>query len=303
LRMLSRRIVTAAVGLPILAAAVIMGGFLFAILAVWAAAVGAWELCRMAKAWGQPPHTPVAVAAAALYAGTWLWMDFAAPSALWVAAADSRETLMAASLGGIALAALMLAWGRGVGGRAGRAAATAWIALLVGGTMFHAVTLRSVPDGGVWDGADGAVWIVFALAVTFASDTGAYFVGRALGSRKLAPSISPNKTWEGAVGGLLAAAAVGAALGALLLTNDQPPQVYTRPTVSPALVALAAGAAGGALGLVGMFGDLYISKLKRRAGFDDSGTLFPGHGGILDRMDSLMFTVTAAAWMAVGAGG
>ena len=297
MRMLSRRIVTAAVGLPILAAAVIMGGFLFAILAVWAAAVGAWELSRMAKAWGQSPHTPVAVAAAAVYAGTWLWMDFAAPSGLWTAAADSRETLMAASLGGIALSALMLVWGR-----AGRAAATAWIVLLVGGTMFHAVTLRNAADGGFWDGADGAVWIVFALTVTFASDTGAYFVGRAFGSRKLAPSISPNKTWEGAVGGL-AAAAVGAALGALLLTNDRPPQVYTRQTVSPALVALAAGAAGGALGLVGMFGDLYISKLKRRAGFDDSGTLFPGHGGILDRMDSLMFTVMAAAWMAVGVGG
>ena len=297
--MLSRRIVTAAVGLPILAAAVIMGGFLFAVLATWAAAVGAWELCRMAKAWGQPPYTRVAVAAAAAYAGMPLWIDFAAPSGLWVAVADSRALWMAASLVGVALSALMLLLGRGGGARGGRAAVTLWTVLLIGGTMFHAVALRGAPDGAVWDGADGAVWTLFALAATFAADTGAYFAGRAFGSRKLAPTISPNKTWEGAVGGLLAAAAVGAALGALLANGDQPPQVYTRQTVSPALVSLAAGAAGAALAVVGLFGDLCVSKLKRRAGFDDSGTLFPGHGGILDRTDSLMFTVTATAWMAM----
>ena len=294
--MLSRRIVTAAVGLPILAAAVIMGGFLFAVLATWAAAVGAWELCRMAKAWGQPPYTRLAVAAAAAYAGTPLWIDFAAPSGLWVAVEDSRAMWMAASLGGVALSALMLLLGRGGGARAGRAAVTLWIVLLIGGTMFHAVALRGAPDGAVWDGADGAVWTLFALATTFAADTGAYFAGRAFGSRKLAPTISPNKTWEGAVGGLLAAAAVGAALGALLANGDQPPQVYTRQTVSPALVSLAAGAA---LAVAGLFGDLFVSKLKRRAGFADSGTLFPGHGGILDRMDSLMFTITATAWLAM----
>ena len=297
--MLSRRIVTAAVGLPILAAAVIMGGFLFAVLATWAAAVGAWELCRMVKAWGQPPYARVAVAAAAAYAGTPMWIDFAAPSWLWVAVADSRGLWMAASLGGVALSALMLLRGRGGGARGGRAAVTLWVVLLIGGTMFHAAALRDAPDGAVWDGADGAVWTLFALATTFAADTGAYFAGRAFGSRKLAPSVSPNKTWEGAVGGLLAAAAVGAALGALLANGDQPPQVYTRQTVSPALVALAAGAAGAALAVVGLFGDLCVSKLKRRAGFDDSGTLFPGHGGILDRMDSLMFTVTATAWLAM----
>ena len=297
--MLSRRIVTAAVGLPILAVAVWHGG-IFTILAILAAAVGAWELCRMAKAWGQPPYTPVAVAGAAACAGAWWIIDLTAPVGLWVAAEDSRGTLMAASLAGTALSALMLVRGRaGGGGRAGRAAATLWTALLVGGTMFHATTLRNGPDGGVWNGADGAVWTLFALAVTFAADTGAYFVGRAFGKRKLAPTISPNKTWEGAVGGLLSAAAVGAALGALLANGDPPPQVYARQAISPALIALAAGAAGGALAVAALFGDLYVSKLKRRAGFDDTGTLFPGHGGILDRMDSLMFTATATAWLAM----
>ena len=299
--MLSRRIVTAAVGIPILAVAVWHGG-IFTILAISAAAVGAWELCRMAKAWGQPPYAAVAVAGAAACAGAWWIIDLTAPVGLWIAAEDSRGTLMATSIVGIALSSLMLVRGRGAGGggRAARAAATLWIALLVGGTMFHATTLRNGPDVGVWNGADGAVWIAFALAVTFAADTGAYFVGRAFGKRKLAPTISPNKTWEGAVGGLLSAAAVAAALGAWLLSSADPPtQVYARPAISPALIALAAGAAGAVLAVAALFGDLYISKLKRRAGFDDSGTLFPGHGGILDRMDSLMFTVTATAWMAM----
>ena len=293
--MLSRRIVTAAIGIPILVAFVLHGG-IFTILAIWAAAVGAWELCRMAKAWGQPPYAAAAVAGAAACAGAWWIIDLMAPVGLWVAAEDSRGRLMATSLVWIAISALMLVRGRGAGGggggRAGRAAATLWIALLVGGTMFHATTLRNGPDGGVW--------IALALAVTFAADTGAYFIGRAFGKRKLAPTISPNKTWEGAVGGLLSAAAVAAALGAwLLASGDPPPQVYARPAISPALIALAAGAAGAALAVVALFGDLYISKLKRRAGFDDSGTLFPGHGGILDRMDSLMFTVTATAWLAI----
>lgn len=300
--MLSQRIVTAAVGLPILIAAVVFG-WIFTILAMWAAAVGAWELCRMAKAWGQTPYTPVAVAAAAVCAGAWMLTEFT-PYALWVAAENSRGQIMAAILVGIIVSALMLVRGRG-GGRAGRAAATLWIALLVGGTMFHATALRNGADDGGWtltisDSAVGAVWTLFALAATFANDTGAYFVGRAFGSRKLAPTISPNKTWEGAVGGLLSATAVGAAFGWLILASgDPPPQIYTRPAFSPALVALSAGAAGAVLAVVAQFGDLYISKLKRRAGFDDSGTLFPGHGGMLDRMDSLMFTATAAAWMAM----
>ena len=273
--MLKRRVATAAVALPILAAAVYLGGFPFAALAAAAAAVGAWELCRMAKARGRAPFVPVAVALAAAIALAGLWADGVPP---WTPAA-----LLAA----MALSALILERGFGGGGFGGRAAMTLAIPLFIGGAMFHAAALR--------DGADGAFWTLFALAATFAADTGAYFVGRAFGSRKLAPTVSPNKTWEGAIGGSLSASAVCAILGAVWANGAPPPQVYTQPAVSPALIVLAAGIVGVALSIAAQFGDLYISKLKRKAGFDDSGTLFPGHGGMLDRMDSLIFSATAAA--------
>lgn len=274
--MLKRRVVTAAVALPVLLAAVYLGGYPFAALTAVAAAVGAWELCRMSTARGCPPIVPIALA-------------LAAGCAIAGIRADGLPWTMAAVLAGMAVSAPALVRGFGGGGLAGRAAVTLLIALFVGGAMFHAAALRSAPDG--------LFWTLFALAATFATDTGAYFVGRAFGSRKLAPTVSPNKTWEGAIGGLLAAAAVGAVLGAVWANGAPPPGIYTRPAVSPALIALAAGIAGAILSVAGQFGDLYISKLKRKAGFDDSGVIFPGHGGMLDRMDSLMLSVTAAAYL------
>lgn len=272
--MLKRRVVTAAVALPVLLAAVYLGGYPFAALVAVAAAVGAWELCRMSRARGCPPVVPIALALAAGCAIAEIWADGLLP--------------MAAVLVGMAVSAPALVRGFG-SGLAERIAASLAAAIFVGGAMFHAAALRSAPDG--------LFWTLFALAATFATDTGAYFVGRAFGSRKLAPTVSPNKTWEGAIGGLLAAAIVGAVLGAVWANGAPPPGIYTRPAVSPALIALAAGVAGAMLSVAGQFGDLYISKLKRKAGFDDSGAIFPGHGGMLDRTDSLMLSVTAAAYL------
>ena len=273
--MLIRRVATAAVALPALLAAVYFGGYAFAALAAAAAGGGAWELCRMSKARGVAPFVPLAVALAAGCASAGLWANDLPPA--------GYRTAMAASLAAMAVSALFLVRARGGGGWLGRTAATLSAALLVGGAMFHSTTLRESPEG--------VFLILFALAATFASDTGAYFVGRAFGSRKLAPAISPNKTWEGAVGGLLAATAAGALAGAaahLASPHDLPDLTLFLPI---------SGAVGGALGIIGQLGDLYVSKLKRKAGFDDSGSIFPGHGGVLDRMDSLMFSATATAYL------
>lgn len=272
--MLIRRVATAAVALPALLAAVYFGGYAFAAMAAAAAGGGAWELCRMSKARGVAPFVPLAVALAAGCAVAGLWADELPPA--------GYRAAMAASLAAMAFSALFLVRSRG-GGWLGRASATLSAALLVGGAMFHATTLRESPEG--------VFLILFALAATFASDTGAYFVGRAFGSRKLAPSISPNKTWEGAVGGLLSATAAGALAGAAahLASPCDLPDLALFPPIS--------GAVGAALGIIGQLGDLYVSKLKRKAGFDDSGGIFPGHGGILDRMDSLMFSATAMAYL------
>jgi len=117
--------------------------------------------------------------------------------------------------------------------------------------------------------------LLFLLAAVWATDIGAYFAGRQIGGPKLAPRLSPSKTWAGMLGGMLAAATVGAILAFF----------YTFP-VSPwqGLVI------GAVLAVVGQMGDLFESWLKRQAGVKDSGVLIPGHGGILDRVDGLTFT-------------
>jgi len=114
----------------------------------------------------------------------------------------------------------------------------------------------------------------FFFLVLMGGDTGAYYVGRALGKRKLAPSISPGKTWEGAFGGLVAALAM-ATLAHFWFFRELPLK-YTLPLATLMTV-------------VGIFGDLVESALKRGAGAKDAANLLPGHGGILDRLDSLLF--------------
>jgi len=123
---------------------------------------------------------------------------------------------------------------------------------------------------------DGRNWVFLALFATFGSDTAAFFAGRALGRHKLSPHISPQKTWEGAIAGLL-----GAIVISLLFTIPTPlslPLSYGQAILLGLLVSI-----------FGQLGDLAESLLKRSMGVKDSGRLVPGHGGFLDRMDSIVF--------------
>jgi phosphatidate cytidylyltransferase len=122
----------------------------------------------------------------------------------------------------------------------------------------------------------GEWWIMFLLLLIWANDTFAYFTGRAIGRTKLSPRISPKKTIEGAVGGL-----IGGAIAALLFNNIFGLGMGVFPAVVLSVV----------IGVVAIFGDLIESVLKRAAGVKDSGRVIPGHGGILDRIDSLVFAV------------
>jgi phosphatidate cytidylyltransferase len=134
------------------------------------------------------------------------------------------------------------------------------------------------------DVIDGPFWVFVAVAVTFANDTGAYFVGRAFGRHKLYPIISPSKTVEGAVGGL-AGGLAGVAIARVTFFHA----LSLRDCL---LVAIPAA-------VLGPIGDLVESMLKRSAGVKDSGRLLPGHGGILDRVDALLFV---SAWIYCYAG-
>jgi phosphatidate cytidylyltransferase len=122
---------------------------------------------------------------------------------------------------------------------------------------------------------DGEWWVLWFLMVIFTGDTAAYYVGRILGETKLYPAVSPGKTWAGLVGGLAASLVVGVAAGKWLLPGMG----------GPALAALAV-----VLAVAGLLGDLFESMLKRQAQVKDASKLLPGHGGMLDRLDSILFS-------------
>jgi phosphatidate cytidylyltransferase len=120
----------------------------------------------------------------------------------------------------------------------------------------------------------GPRWTLFAIALVWAADSGAYFAGSKFGRHKLAPSISPGKTWEGVAGGMAAA---------VLLSAAALPLLGIAWSAWPALALLTAATAA-----ISVVGDLFESLMKRHAGMKDSGTIFPGHGGVMDRIDSLL---------------
>ncbi len=146
-------------------------------------------------------------------------------------------------------------------------AVTVFGTLYIGVTLGHLLLTRA--------SLDGAGLSLFVVLVTWCSDIGAYYVGTLFGSHRLAPSISPNKTVEGLLGGWVLA--TGAAFGGRLLGA----QIFT---IVDCLIL------GALLTCTGVLGDLTESALKRSAGVKDSGSLLPGHGGMLDRLDSLLFT-------------
>ena len=135
---------------------------------------------------------------------------------------------------------------------------------------FVALALGALPF--VVSLSNGRELLTFCILVVFASDSGAYFVGRRFGSRKLAPSVSPGKTWEGLVGGVISAAIAAWLLGELLSLDYSTARIL----VIGLLIAV-----------IGSVGDLGESWIKRLAGVKDSGVIMPGHGGIMDRLDAL----------------
>jgi phosphatidate cytidylyltransferase len=252
---LARRIATALVALPALLAALFLGPPWLAVVVVAAClAVGLHEFGSLVRARGIRPMRRVGFLLAAA-----LFLDVVWPGWLGVPFTP---------LGALLLLAFTLSRGADLESVTGAAATLLGAVYLgaLGGTIAALRTLAPA-DQGAWR-------LTLLLAVQVSSDSLAFFVGHAIGRRRLAPGISPGKSVEGAVGGL-----VGGVLGALA----------TRAVGLPELPLLHAAALGGGVALMGIVGDLDESLLKRWAGVKDSGTLFPGHGGMLDRLDSLLF--------------
>ena len=230
-----------------------------------------------------PPWLTVAVVAAAVLVGMGEYMEMMAARGLPAEAVSGALGLAAVftqvacgwpgftlwpALGLLAVASLL--WQRGdFGQRVGAAAATLLGAAYLGGLGGAMAGLALLAP---W--RDGPWRLLLLLATVMMADSAAYFAGRALGRRKLAPAISPGKTWEGAWASLF-----GGVTGALTVKFFGLPAL---PAAHAVGLGLAVAVAGGA-------GDLCESLLKRWAGVKDSGRLFPGHGGMLDRLDGLLF--------------
>jgi len=266
---LQQRLLTAGVAVPLLILIFWAGGRWFLALVLFVILVGMSEFYGLVQAKGLLPQ-PVLGTIAAL--GLGLNAYYGNPSyALLI--------LTATVLACLALQITRLDLSTAITG----SASTILGVIYVGWLLSHFVLLRNWKMPG--SGHDlGFFLVILVIATTFLADAGAYFAGRSLGKHKLIPRISPGKTWEGVAGGII----VGSlGLLAAKLVFDQ----WIFPTRFPWYHALILGPI---LVAVSILGDLAESMLKRDAGIKDSGTIVPGHGGILDRLDSVLFTVPTA---------
>lgn len=253
--MLWKRIATAAVLIPLLIASILLsvgrpGGWPFLLLCAVAAALCADEGFRMFLHGAGDRVSGVALAVLAYLSTALLPGSFAVPALLVCVLLSVFHVLP------------------GAADPVEKARRAATLSL---GTIYFGGLLSTYPRTLLLP--RGEHWVLLGILAVAAGDTFAYFTGRAIGRRKLAPAVSPNKTVEGAVGGLL-----GSVAFSVLYAHGFLPFV-------PAVYVAAAGAA---VGIFGQAGDLFESLIKRAAGVKDSGTILPGHGGMLDRADGIL---------------
>ncbi len=263
-----KRVATAAVLIPVVVSAVWWGPtWLVGILVGLVMVVALAEFFAIAEKAGALGFRMWTILCSALMLSSRILADmdwWSTPAVFWVGP-------LAATAFFVGLVILALAPGKGLHNPLTRVGTSLTALFFVTLPMF-ALFLLLVGEPGRSAG-------LFVLSVVWAGDTAAYFVGRAIGRHKLAPAISPGKTWEGAVANVAASLAVG------YLFARWVPIGLTHMLVMAGLASVA-----------GQLGDLFESACKRAAGVKDSGTLLPGHGGMWDRVDALLFAAPTVAW-------
>jgi len=262
------RVLTALFAVPLLLALILVApAWAFSLVVGLAALLGFWELSRIGAAMGMAPFALVGYPACA--AMVMLFVPWGEPQS------GRLDWAPIAWLAGVAwLGALSAIVSRESPSRE----RVARLGFTIFGTLY--VGLVGFLVGLRYTGGDleGRRWVVFLLLVVMMSDTGAYYTGKNLGRRKLAPNLSPKKTVEGLIGGVAAGVLAALCFDRLVPTGQS----------VGALVGVALG-----LTLVGVSGDLFESFLKRAAGVKDASALIPGHGGVLDRLDSILLAAPA----------
>lgn len=248
---MSTRIVVGLIGAPLILGLVWLGGVWFLMLVLAVALIGGYEFYHLMA---QGDYRPT------------IWLGLLWVASLVAGAQPSLPLALSTITAGLIfslVAALfqpekpLHTW-----------LSTSGVAIYIGLVMAQIVALRLAPQGQ-W-------WLLWGVVIVWTNDSTAYFIGSTLGRHRLWPRLSPKKTWEGTLGGWVAAALTGGLLTLLL----------------PLSLSFGAGAGLGAVcGLFALFGDLSISMVKRQVGVKDSSHLIPGHGGVLDRLDSLLFVL------------
>jgi phosphatidate cytidylyltransferase len=260
-----KRILTAVVLIPVVMALVFLGPrwqWLFTLAVAAVSMLAGWEYLGLAERGGaKPPRIAVLVAILALFIGTYLWPD------------QSPAILGSLGLGLLVYCTFL----RPVAQVMADASASIFCLLYVGFTMIALPALR--------EQTNGPSLVAFLFCAVWAGDIAALYIGKAWGRHKLAPSLSPNKTWEGTAGSvagsLLAAGALLALAHQLAVQWDSAVLSYPEDIWYWLLLAVVVNVAA-------QVGDLVESALKRSVGVKDSGSLLPGHGGVLDRIDALL---------------
>jgi len=286
---LTRRVLVGVIGAPLIVVVIFAGGAALAALLAIVSALAAWEFFRIARGSGLTPLEDVGIPLAGVVP-------------LFVHARYLRLyelPLSAMAIAVLALLAIAL-FVRGVNGKPlGAAASTVFGVLYTGGMLsfgyairyhdvvrgYDVVGARHVAIGSLAFGVPpGGVLLIFPMVITWASDIGAYFVGRTIGGRKLIPSVSPGKTVAGAVGGLVFSMLVSWLYARTVLV----------PVANLGFTPWGALLFGAIVSVAAQVGDLFESLIKREGGVKDSSRIIPGHGGVLDRFDSLIFVLPVA---------